>query len=279
MNDYNNHIIELSLPDYGILIESRRKRLAETTSPHSHSTPSILFVVYGQGTLEFEDKKYDIESDSIIILPKNKNHKLLDKPRKQMTIFSVYFDLEKTGLNKYIIDYLLNSDEPFALPLYHSENIKSHLRQMLFEQNTKPPGYKLSIAQNLSLAVLQIYRAKLSKGQQNISQNKPASKERIKSVLDFISQNCHKPYNLADAARLAKVSQRQFTNLCRQLTNESFIKFLNSVRCKKAAQLLKQTEMEIAAIAFEAGYEDLSTFYRAFKKIYKTSPKNFKELF
>jgi AraC family L-rhamnose operon regulatory protein RhaS len=275
MNDDSTHNIELSLPDYGILIESRQKRLAESDSAHSHSTPSILFVVYGQGILEFEDKNHDIESDSVIILPENKSHKLLDKPRKPMTIFSVYFDIEKTSLNKYILDYLLNSDEPFTLPLYYSENIKSHLRQMLFEQNTKPPGYKLSIMQNLSLVVLQIYRAQLSKGHQNIS-SKPSSKERVKSVLDFISQNCHKPYNLADAARLGKVSQRQFTNLCRQLTGESFIKFLNSVRCKKAAQLLKQTEMEIAAVAFEAGYEDLSTFYRAFKKIYKTSPKNFK---
>jgi len=75
---------------------------------------------------------------------------------------------------------------------------------------------------------------------------------------------------------LAKVSQRQFTNLCRNLTGESFIKFLNSVRCEKAAELLKQTDMSAAAISFEVGYEELSTFYRAFKKNYKSSPIRFK---
>jgi len=269
--------IEISLPDYGVLIESRQKRLAESNVSHSHSNPSILFIVYGQGVLEFDDKHFDIESDSVITLSKDKSHKLSDKPRKQMTIFSVYFDIQKAVLNKYIVDYLLNSEEPFILPLYHAENIKAHLRQMLFEQNTKPPGYKLSITQNLSLAVLQIYRAKLSKSRQKISA-KPDSRERIKSVLDFISQNCHEQYGLADAARLGKVSQRQFTNLCRELTGESFIKFLNTVRCRKAAELLRQTEMQIAAIAFEAGYEDLSTFYRAFKKNYKASPKQFKTM-
>jgi AraC-like DNA-binding protein/mannose-6-phosphate isomerase-like protein (cupin superfamily) len=277
MNHNKSHNIEILLPDYGILIESRQKRLEESNITHSHSNPSILFIVYGSGKVEFENKRFDIGADSVITLAKDMNHKISDKARKQMTIFSVYFDEEKAGLNKYILDYLLNADEPLTLPLYYSENIKRHLRQILYEQNTKPPGYKLSIKQNFSLAVLQIYRARLSHGQQRISAKFPDSRERVKSVLDFISQNCHEQYGLADAARLGKVSQRQFTNICRELTGESFIKFLNSVRCKKAAELLKETEMHVAAIAFETGYEDLSTFYRAFKKNYNTSPNQFKK--
>ncbi|MFA5293236.1 MAG: helix-turn-helix domain-containing protein [Phycisphaerae bacterium] len=272
----NENSTKTNLPDYGVLIESRQKRLASVNIAHKHDNPSILFVVYGQGVLEFDDKSFSVESNSVIILPKDKSHKLSDKPRKQMTILSVYFDIQKTGLNKHIVDYLLESAEPFILPLYYSENIKRYLRQMLYEQNTKPPGYKLSITQNLSLAILQIYRAILKRSKQKISSNPPGSSERVKSVIDFISQNCHEQYSLADAARLGKVSQRQFTNLCRNLTGISFIKFLNSVRCKKAAQLLKQTNMSAAAVAFEVGYEDLSTFYRAFKGIYKSSPIRFK---
>ena len=264
-----------SLPDYGVLVESRQKRLAASNVAHSHTSPGVLFVVYGQGVLEFENKHFNIESDSAIIMPKGREHKLSDRPRKQMTIFSVYFDALAAGLNKYIVDYLLNTDEPFTLPLYISENIKRNLRQMLYEQNTKPPGYKLSIVQNLSLVILQIYRARLNSNHKNPASS-PDSNERVKSVIDFISQNCHEQYGLADAARLGKVSQRQFTNLCNNLTGMSYIKFLNLVRCKKAAELLQNTEMHIAAIAFEVGYEDLSSFYRAFKKNYKSSPLQYK---
>ena len=278
MNSVNNQKIDFYLPDYGILIESRQKRLAAANVTHSHTNPCILFIVYGQGILEFEDKSFDIEADSVITLAQGKSHKLTDKPRKPMTIFSVYFDTQKTGLNKYIVDYLLDSQEPFILPLYYSENIKEHLRQMLYEQNTKPPGYKLSITQNLSLAVLQIYRAMLKLDRQTNTVKPIGSGERVKAVIDFISQNSHEQYSLADAARLGKVSQRQFTTLCRNLTGSSFVKFLNFTRCQKAATLLKQTDMPVAAIAFEVGYEDLSTFYRAFKKIYKVSPIQFKNI-
>jgi len=262
------------LPDNGVLVESRLERPASANIAHRHNNLSILYIVSGQGIIEFDNKKFPVNADSVITLEKEKVHKLSDKPRKAMTVFSIYFDTKISGLNKYMVDYLFASTEPFALPLYHSENIKRYLRQILYEQNTKPPGYKLSIKQNLSLAILQIYRARLAQKQK--SSDSPTSRQRTKAVLDFIAQNSHEQYGLADAARLAKVSQRQFTNLCRNLTGESFIKFLNSIRCKNAAELLRQTNKPIAAIAFEIGYEDLSTFYRAFKRIYKSSPMQFK---
>jgi len=265
---------DIELPDNGVLVESRLERPASANIAHRHNNLSILYIVSGQGIIEFDNKKFPVNADSVITLEKEKVHKLSDKPRKAMTVFSIYFDTKISGLNKYMVDYLFASTEPFALPLYHSENIKRYLRQILYEQNTKPPGYKLSIKQNLSLAILQIYRARLAQKQK--SSDSPTSRQRTKAVLDFIAQNSHEQYGLADAARLAKVSQRQFTNLCRNLTGESFIKFLNSIRCKNAAELLRQTNKPIAAIAFEIGYEDLSTFYRAFKRIYKSSPMQFK---
>ncbi len=267
---------DITLPDYGAIVESRLERPASANIAHRHNHLSILYVVSGQGIIEFDNKKFPVNADSVITLEKEKTHKLSDNPRKAMTVFSIYFDTTASGLNKYIIDYLFASTEPFALPLYYSENIKRYLRQILYEQNTKPPGYKLSIKQNLSLAILQTYRARLQQARQKTPENPPASRERARAVLDFIAQNCHEQYGLADAARLAKVSQRQFTNLCRNLTGESFIKFLNSIRCKNAAELLKQTNKPVAAIAFEVGYEELSTFYRAFKRIYKSSPMQFK---
>ena len=266
----------IKLPDYGVLVDSRIGKTGSANTAHKHNHLSILYVVSGQGLFEFDNKKFQVDANSVITLEKEKIHKLSDKPRKAMTVFSVYFDTATSELNKDIVEHLFASTKPFELPLYYSENIKRYLRQMLYEQNTKPPGYKLFIKQNLSLTILQIYRARLEQAKQKTFENPPSGSERVKAVIDFISQNCHEQYNLADAARLAKVSQRQFTNLCRNLMGKSFAKFLNSIRCKKAAELLRQTNMPVAAIAFEVGYEELSTFYRAFKKIYKSSPIQFK---
>ena len=266
--------LKTNLPDCGILIDSRRKRLKSKDTAHSHNHLSILYVISGAGLLELSQKEFKVVPNTIITLKKNLKHKLIDKPRQAMTVFSLYFDTEITGFNKYIVDYLFDSDEMFVLPVYYAENIKRNLRQMLYEQSNKPPGYKLAISQNLSLSILQLYRAKLYLSKQRTVETQKTSMERVQDTLEFISKNSFEQYSLSDAARMASVSQRQFTNLCRKKIGKSYKQFLNVTRCKKAKEMLEKTDMPVSAIAFEIGYEDLSTFYRAFKRYYGNVPTN-----
>lgn len=270
--------LKTNLPDYGIWIDSRRRRLKSEIAIHSHNHLSILYVVSGAGLLEFEQKEYEVFPNTIITLKKDHSHKLMDKPRQAMTVLSLYFDIVTAGLNKYIVDYLFTSDEVFVLPVYYAENIKRNLRQMLYEQSNKPPGYKLAINQSLSLTILQLYRAYLDLSRQPKSETHKTSQERVKNTLDFIAKNSFEQHGLSDAARMASVSQRQFTNLCRKITGKSYIKFLNVQRCQKAKELVIKSDMSIASIAFEVGYEDLSTFYRAFKNIHDTNPLSLRDL-
>ena len=269
--------LKTNLPDYGVLIDSRRKRLESEDAAHSHNHLSILYVVSGHGILEFPQKQFEVMPNTIIALKKNLPHKLIDKPRQPMTVLSLYFDIEMAGLNKYIIDYLFASDEVFVLPVYYAENIKRNLRQMLYEQSHKPPGYKLAIKQSLSLTILQIFRAKLDMSKQPKSETHKSSQERAKDTLDFITKTSFEQYGLSDAARMASVSQRQFTTLCRKITGKSYKQYLNLIRCEKAKDLLEKTDMPVSAIAFEIGFENLSTFYRAFKRIYRRSPLSFRD--
>ena len=268
--------METHLPDYGIWIDSRRSRLESKDAAHSHNHLSILYVVSGAGLLECEQNSSNVFSNTVITLKKDHAHILLNKPRQAMTVLSLYFDTEIAGLNKYIVDCLFDSDGVCVLPVYYAENIKRNLRQMLYEQSNKPPAYKLAINQSLSLTILQLYRARLELSKQPKAETHKTSQERVKNTLDFIAENSFEQYSLLDAARMASVSQRQFTNICRKITSKSYKQYLNMIRCEKARHLLERTDMPVSAIAFEIGFEDLSTFYRAFKRIYCRSPLSFR---
>ncbi len=273
MKDEN--INKITLPDNGIIVQSRISRPDSGHNFHSHNYLSILFVVSGQGVLQLQDKNYDLRPDTVVALNAGLSHKFSDKPKKQMTVFSIYFDVAKTGVNKYIADYLFSSNEPFVLPFYYAEQTRKSLRQMLYEQLKKPPGYKLGINHIFNITLLNIYRAKLVFSQ-NINSHANNSNARVKTALEYIATNSHEQFSLYDAAKMAGISQRQFTKLCRKQTGQSFVKFLNFERCEKAKKLITGTEASIASIAFEAGYEDLSTFYRAFKNIYNATPLSLK---
>jgi AraC family L-rhamnose operon regulatory protein RhaS len=81
---------------------------------------------------------------------------------------------------------------------------------------------------------------------------------------------------LPEAAKSASLSQRRFSSIIRKITGSSFVEYVQSIRVQKATELLKFTNMPITAIAFEVGFEDLSTFYRSFHKVNKASPAKFR---
>ena len=267
---------KIHLPDCGILAQSWQKRPGFAEISHLHQYSSILYVVSGSGKIEYDHKQYDLTTDTIATLAMNQKHRLIDKPRNAMTVFSLYFKASLSGMNQEIVENLFSYQVPFVLPTYHAEQVRRNLRQILHEQNLRPPNWDSAIQQHFNLIILQIHRANLQQIQSVTPLTKESSTQRVQAALDFIATNHHEQYSLSDAAKIAKVSQRQFTNLCRKITAKSFIQFLNELRCQRAKNLLEGTTMPVSAIAFEVGYEELSTFYRAFKKYSKINPLAFR---
>ncbi len=73
------------------------------------------------------------------------------------------------------------------------------------------------------------------------------------------------------------MSRRCFTHLFRLAAGCSWSAYLTRLRIDYACQLLRETSRSVLAIAFESGYEDLSTFYRAFKRHKGLPPREWRE--
>ena len=54
--------------------------------------------------------------------------------------------------------------------------------------------------------------------------------------------------------------------------------YLQDIRMKKAAEDIKGTDMSIADIAYEAGYQNQSKFCSLFKKTYGVTPTEYRRL-
>jgi AraC-like DNA-binding protein/mannose-6-phosphate isomerase-like protein (cupin superfamily) len=265
----------MTLPESGILAKSRHQRPDFSQKPHAHNYNSIMYIVSGGGTCSIEEAEHKLQADSVILLPNGLEHMLKDLPRKNMTVFSIYFDPSTAESNKEICEYLFQGDEPFTVPVYYAKKMRQTIRQILHEQQNRPAGYKLAIKQYLAQIMLQLYRLQLNNKSQPHAK-KDDSQTRAKETLDHISKNYFETLSLPEAAKMAKLSQRQFSSMCKKITCKSFVQFVNDIRTEKAVELLTNTEAPVAAIAFEIGYEELSTFYRAFKKRHKVSPLKFR---
>ena len=96
----------------------------------------------------------------------------------------------------------------------------------------------------------------------------------------FLAELAHRFYEPVVIDRVAAdlgMSRRSFTRLFREVAGCSYADYVERVRIEYACRLLRETTRRIATIAFECGYEELSSFYRAFKRHTNRSPRNWRD--
>ncbi len=117
------------------------------------------------------------------------------------------------------------------------------------------------------------------------------SKSQNLSVLDFlvsmfslthtefkatIKNNIYSNLNIEDFAKLCNLSLSSFKRKFSKVYSESPKKYINRMKLENAAKLLSNTDLLISEIAYECGFDTISSFNRAFKFHFKVSPTEYR---
>ncbi len=101
--------------------------------------------------------------------------------------------------------------------------------------------------------------------------------ELAPKIVAYISENYNKPLSIRYLSEKLGYSQSYITHLFCDRLKIPFNVYLSSIRCDRAAHLIKTTDMSFTEIANEVGYEYLNTFYRCFKRRFGTTPSKYKQ--
>jgi two-component system response regulator YesN len=104
---------------------------------------------------------------------------------------------------------------------------------------------------------------------------------RYQSVIvkarEYINRNfASADISLYSTASHVGISPNHLSTVFSQETGENFIDYLTRVRIEKAKQLLQDTAMKVADIAFETGFSDPHYFSSIFRKNTGFSPREFR---
>jgi len=99
----------------------------------------------------------------------------------------------------------------------------------------------------------------------------PDSRSRVHTFIQRLPREFFTARSIDAAAAELCLSRRRFTQLFNELAGESYVSRIQRLRLAHAGGLLREGKSPLT-VAFECGYGDPSTFYRAFKKSTDFSP-------
>ena len=102
-------------------------------------------------------------------------------------------------------------------------------------------------------------------------------KKIICRVLELIDNSLGEKLTLQKLADLSGYSPVQLTRLFNEFADITPMRYVNTLRIIRSAQLLSDTDKRITDIAFECGFESLEVFERSFKKYFGVTAVRFRK--
>lgn len=255
------HPVAVRLPTWGVFVAESIHATEFQPETMKHDYLKVIYVFHGEGVLYWDETPMPCEAGDVIAVPIGQTHRIQDTPGRPLTLYIVCIGAWLLEHGAQLVRDL--SKERVTLDGLLSETVRSTLRRMLYEDALRPHGYK-TMLQGLALQLLAQLARRLSTetGQITARHCRAVVKQYIKQLEGHFFESA----NLDAVARQLGMSRRRFTQLFRELTGDSWVNYLQRHRVEHAKHLLATTDRTILAIAFECGFQDPSTFYRAFQR-------------
>jgi|SRR5215213_1477707 len=238
-----------------------------------------LYVVReGRGIIETERERLPIRENQLVYVPAHTAHRPVDDPDDPLTLIilcfyeSVFGDCTSAaeGLR------LFRRDFPALAPFKAGDNytrveVRKRLKALFVEQVQQRAGSDAVILSRL--IELLVFLARTHEEQHGLAPSDPGA-AAFAGSLQYLDDNFFLPIKIDELADLANMSYRSYTEQFKRRKKKTVTQYLAERRVEYAKRLLVETD-DILFASAEAGFGDLTHFYRVFKKLTGVTPKQF----
>lgn len=146
-------------------------------------------------------------------------------------------------------------------------------RQVLQEDGVIDPLY----CDSMKLALVQYLRHRGRGSGADSGRSGGLTPRQLRAVSDFVEAGLSDSIRIAEMALVANLSEGYFHRAFRSSTGQTPLAFITGRRVSRAAELLDRTDLTVAAIALEAGFQGQSHFTRTFKSLMGVTPSGYRQ--
>ncbi|OME82242.1 AraC family transcriptional regulator [Paenibacillus sp. FSL A5-0031] len=225
----------------------------------------LSLVTYGKCVYWVNEEKVILEKGDLLLIPGHIPYYGKSIPTVVHTKYVVNFCKIATECSLP----LLQLEEPLKQRLGRFEVIQERLRGVWTQYKEKPPYYELMAEALLTEALVYLNQEK-DRGM--ISSEKH---RRVDSMKQYISTHYRERVTKEELGDVINTTPNYAATLFKAVTNQTISEYVHNQRMKTAIYMLTESQLMISEIADYLGYNDVSYFYRIFKRIVGSSPSDF----
>ncbi len=263
-------VIVAQLPSCGFLYFRSRHSETFRMEMGVWNFHKICWIEAGSGVLQYTDKEVPFSQGDILFIAPNVKHRFIDNKGMPSTLSMVCYDESKIPAQfLQLHNSLINSAKSLTLfDPWRRTYLHEHFKKNMIEQSRKSTGYEELITAGFVQLLVFLLRATEQK------QSSSSNEKLIEGLTDYLRANFIKDNAIEDLAAMCRMSSRSLSRHFKDYTGTTIVKFITELRINYACERLNETR-QISFSAFDAGFNDLSFFYRVFKKYIGMTPKSY----
>lgn len=232
-----------------------------------NSAIHFIFNLRGNIYVTLADNKFYLKKNDLVVIPVNESSQITCTEHHSM-----YMDI---SIQRQFLKYFNYDDLVITCTPLEMKEKKYHELIYLLQEL-----YKVFFNKNfdeVNKIILELLITLRSGFAKKIYDNDKRSLK--KSIKQYLQQNFTENISLETVANDLRITPQYLSSYFKSNFNQTFLKYINNLRLAKSTQLLKDNDLKIINVAFECGFNSVSTYNRLFKSKYKHTPVEWKKLY
>lgn len=255
---------------------------------HFHMEYEISYISKGYGTLYAGNSINSFEDDYLVLFGSNyphmfKSHSDFYDQSPNLRTLAIIIHFQEDFLKeprkfypefKSIDQLLINSKYGAVFDLKNNEELREKVREIIHSTGLKRIIDLIDILSLMSQSTNVSFL-----GKQKEKDILTTKDERLVKVLSKINTGYDKEIRLDEIAKIAGMNTSAFSRYFKQKTSKTLTRYINELRVNYACELLLEKRLTISQVAFECGFNNISSFNRQFRSITSYNPSDYVKKF
>ncbi len=239
---------------------------ANSVRQHFDNNIHLLYVLAGEVTIEKEDTVLALQKNDFYLLSKSAMHTVYAEDARAFEIVLHYFFEDQEG----VVFAGNSATESKSLDHQVIQSIEQ-LMKLYILQDKHPAAEVFEAYFHLIRLLEKEYTQPTSVEEER------SIKQKVYELKFYIDNNFDKDIRLSDIANKLYISEQYLSRLFSTEIGMPMNEYLIRKRLEKVRKDLLETEKSITDIAFSAGFSNINSFNRLFKKYQGLTPSEFRK--